>query len=179
MDSPEGFKEGDSIVDFFSLKKWIEEVDDDVVFNNAKKKVIGANNESPPKGWSIPYYDIESLRKHIKLVENDKDIILLEKINGCVTERAIIETLEYGNISISKLRTKTTNVKSMDIKSGEISFQECFQVFENGESDNWFEIELENGEKIEITGNHLVWMPELNCYREVSNLQIDDEVLIS
>ena len=82
VDAPKEMNLGDSIVEFFNLKKWEEEVDDDVEFNGVKVKTRGGNAASPPKGWSIPYYDIESLRKYTSLVENEQDIILTEKING-------------------------------------------------------------------------------------------------
>lgn len=69
---------GDSVVDILELKKWEEEVDDAIV----NVKLRGANAAAPPKGWSIPYYDLESIRKYISLVENEQDIILTEKLNG-------------------------------------------------------------------------------------------------
>jgi hypothetical protein len=35
---------------------------------------------------------------------------------------------------------------------------------------DWLEIELETGEKIIMTCNHKVWMPDLLCYREAVDL---------
>ena len=42
---------------------------------------------------------------------------------------------------------------------------------------NWFEIELENGTKIKLTGNHKVYLPELKCYRRVDELKGDENIL--
>jgi RNA ligase (TIGR02306 family) len=70
---------GDSVVEALSLKKYEEENEENLpnVF-----KAKGTNAAPPPKGWSIPYYDLENVRKYIKCVEEEKDIILTEKLNG-------------------------------------------------------------------------------------------------
>lgn len=69
---------GTSITDLIGLKKWEEEVDDNII----SFKTRGANAAPAPKGWSIPFYDLESIRKYLSCVEGEKDIILTEKING-------------------------------------------------------------------------------------------------
>lgn len=73
-----GMKEGDSIVDALNLKKWEEEEEDNIPTINYSSAVT----DSPPDNWKIPYYDLESVRKYISCVENEKDIILSEKLNG-------------------------------------------------------------------------------------------------
>jgi hypothetical protein len=42
----------------------------------------------------------------------------------------------------------------------------------------WYEVELEDGQKIVITGNNPVWMADLDCYRKVENLKIGDVLLV-
>jgi RNA ligase (TIGR02306 family) len=78
----DSLKEGDSLVELLGLKKWVEEVDDEVKFNGVKVKMRGTNQASPPKGWSIPFYDIESIRKYLKCFLPNEQVVLLEKING-------------------------------------------------------------------------------------------------
>lgn len=46
------------------------------------------------------------------------------------------------------------------------------------EDGEWYEIELEDGRKITITGNNPVWIPELNAYRRVDELNGDEFLLI-
>lgn len=79
---PKEMNEGDSVVELFSLKKLEEEVDDNVVYNGVKIKKSGGNQEPPPKGWEIPYYDIEGARKYINCFLPNEEIVLLAKING-------------------------------------------------------------------------------------------------
>lgn len=73
-----GMSVGDSIIDSLHLKKWEEEEED----NLPKIKNVNGCNASAPKNLSIPYYDLESIRKYLPCVENEKDIILTEKLNG-------------------------------------------------------------------------------------------------
>jgi RNA ligase (TIGR02306 family) len=70
---------GSSIVELFNLKKWEEEEEDNIP--NAKKS-RGANAEKAPTGWSIPYYDIEGLRKYVECLGANEEIVLTEKVHG-------------------------------------------------------------------------------------------------
>jgi len=75
------FDVGENIIDMWNppLKKWQEEEEDNIP--NAKK-ARGANQASPPKGWAIPYYDIENIRKYIDCLRPDEEIVLTEKVHG-------------------------------------------------------------------------------------------------
>jgi len=79
IDCPSGMKEGDSLVEFFGLKKFEEEEEDNIP--NAKKSK-GANAAPAPKGWSIPHYDIEGLRKYIACLQPNEEIVFTEKVHG-------------------------------------------------------------------------------------------------
>lgn len=79
IDCPNGMNEGDDLVDYLGLTKFIEEEEDNLP--NAKK-ARGANQASPPKGWAIPYYDIEGIRKYIACLRQDEEIVLTEKVHG-------------------------------------------------------------------------------------------------
>jgi RNA ligase (TIGR02306 family) len=46
-------------------------------------------------------------------------------------------------------------------------------------NNDWYEIELISGKIIKATGNHKIWLPELNCYREVKELSGDEIVKIT
>lgn len=76
--APEGLNVGDSVAEILQLQKVEEDNEDNIV----SPKMRGANAESPPKGWAIPYYDIEGIRKYLSCVEAEQDVILSEKLNG-------------------------------------------------------------------------------------------------
>lgn len=70
---------GESIVECLGLKKWEEPEEENLP---GLKKTRGTNAEKAPQGWSIPYYDINGLRKYLSCIENEHDVILTEKLNG-------------------------------------------------------------------------------------------------
>jgi RNA ligase (TIGR02306 family) len=74
----QGMNVGDSIVEVLNLKKFEFEEEDNI----PNFKLRGRNAESPPKGWSIPYYDLESIRKHIHVVDREQDVVITEKLHG-------------------------------------------------------------------------------------------------
>jgi len=76
---PEGdWKVGDPIIETFNLKKWEEDEEENVQLAKTK----GRNAEKPPKGWNVPYYDVDSLRKYIDCLHEDEEIVLTEKLHG-------------------------------------------------------------------------------------------------
>jgi hypothetical protein len=122
--------------------------------------------------------------KIIKDLSPFKDMygVVTEKMDGenCLSPDTIINT-EDGNKSIKEICESKYLGKSlsMDIDTNEIEFQNIVNhsIIDHDVKDDWFEIELENGVKIEITGNHYVFLPKLNCYRKVSELKTDDDVI--
>ena len=78
INCPPGMNEGDDLVSYLNLKKWEEEEEE----NLPKLKNTSGCTASPPKNFSIPYYDLESIRKYLRCVESEQDIILQEKLNG-------------------------------------------------------------------------------------------------
>jgi hypothetical protein len=108
------------------------------------------------------------------------------KLDGCLSEEWIVEFENGQQLSIkevvdNKLKGK---IKSYNTITGKIEFNEILNWAVDGEDANedfyeWFEIELENGMILPpLTGNHLVYLPKLKCYRRADLLEEGDEVLI-
>ena len=76
---PEGMAEGDSIIDYYGLSRVEEDNEENIV---SCPKTKGRNAESPPKGWTLPYYDVDGLRKYISHLKQDEEIVISEKIEG-------------------------------------------------------------------------------------------------
>lgn len=70
---------GDSIVELLDLKKVIEEEEDNI---QMAKKAKGANAAPPPKGWAIPYYDLEGIRKYLSCFVPGEEVVVTEKLHG-------------------------------------------------------------------------------------------------
>ena len=79
----------------------------------------------------------------------------------------------------------TGKVLSYNTKTGKLEKDDICGHLKNGIDVNqkenthqWYEIELEDGRKIKLTGNHKVYLPDLNCYRRVDELQGDENLLV-
>lgn len=75
---PVGYNAGDPIAELVGLKKWEEPEEENLPSIKNKR----ADQASPPKGWSIPYYDIEGLRKYASCLGETEEVVLTEKIHG-------------------------------------------------------------------------------------------------
>lgn len=78
--TPVGYNEGDSIVEILGLKKWEEPEEEENIPN--PKRPRGANQASPPKGWAMPHYDVDGIRKYLACLQENEEIVLTEKIHG-------------------------------------------------------------------------------------------------
>lgn len=106
--------------------------------------------------------------------------ILQPKLDGCVDGDTILQTKEYGLTTIRNVvdNKLDCHVLSMN-KNGKSEYKKVLYHFKNKEiSENitWFEIELTNGQKLKLTGNHPVYLPRLKVYRRVDELENDELV---
>lgn len=120
---------------------------------------------------------IDSFKERFPVLENET-FVIQEKIDGCLEENTILDTLEFGPLSIKEIVSKQLNchVKSYDIINNEIVFDKIINFSKEILNKEWFEIELENGEKLIATGNHRVWLADLKCWRRVDELTNDDHL---
>jgi len=104
---------------------------------------------------------------------------VLEKLDGCCHEDTIIIT-EDGEMTIREIcETKYLGkVLSFDLETNKPVYDEIVNHSVKKNINNWFEIELEDGVTVKLTGNHKVWLPNLECYRRVDELSEDDEFLL-
>jgi tRNA-binding EMAP/Myf-like protein len=196
IDAPPSFNEGDSIIDHFNIKKFVydEEVEDLMLLSDEEKrhylfpkidqkfaaKLRGRNAASPPKGWNAPYYDLDSIRKYGRLFQEDDVVICNEKCDGCLSEDTQIFTLEHGTLPICDIVKNKLDcrVASFNLETKEIEYCSVIGWSELDSNDDWYEIISDDGTKIKITGEHYVFMPQHNCYRQVKFLSDEDTILI-
>ena len=125
--------------------------------------------------------DTDQLLRNLHKIDVGDKIIVTSKLHGCVKEDTIINTLEYGNKTIKEIVNNKINchILTRDIINKEDIYSKIDDFYFKKNDGEWFEIELETGQKITITGNNPVWLPELNCYRKVDALKIGDTLLIN
>lgn len=71
---PPDAKEGDSVVEFYGLKK--HEYDEE-------KPDHTSDNEAGPKGLVVPYYDLNAVRRYQRLLTEGEEVVITEKLDGC------------------------------------------------------------------------------------------------
>jgi len=126
-------------------------------------------------------FDFDRWEQNTELFDPGEPVVATEKLHGCADYNTIVETLEFGPIKIGDLITQkpaVCYVKSYDIASNELVYERVEGYSVQPNNDDWYEIEVEDGRVIKLTGNHPVWLPKLNCYRQVSDLIGDEIVLI-
>ena len=72
--APEGFKEHDSVVEYYGLKKF--EYEEEVAGRSTE------DCEKNPSHFNVPFYDLESLRKYADCFVEGEQVIISEKIEG-------------------------------------------------------------------------------------------------
>lgn len=125
------------------------------------------------------HFDTEHFGKHLGEFKEDEILVLTEKIHGCVEKNTIIDTL-HGPMTIGEIVEKklSINIKAFDTITKEIVYVpiDDFYFLEN--DGYWYEIETEDGTVLTITGNNPIWLPELNCYRRVDELDGTEKLLL-
>lgn len=132
----------------------------------------------------IPKTDEERIQNLSKEIPNwlykEIPFYITEKLDGCLDKDTLIET-EDGKKTIREIckNRYTGKVKSYDVDNGEVVWRNILSHSVKEPDDHqWFEITLEDDTTIKITGNHEVWLPNLNCWRRVDQLNGDEEFLL-
>lgn len=126
------------------------------------------------------HFDTEHFGKHLQDIDFRDRIVVTEKLHGCVKWDTVIDTLEHGAMQIKEIVDKKLDVKikAFDTETNEIVYVPIDDYYTIQDEGDWYEIEMEDGSSITITGNNPVWLPELKCYRKVSDLSGSEKLLI-
>lgn len=157
-----------------------------------KKYIIRTQQASGPKSTKIKtrqlfnsklfpeHIDTSNWGRNHSSVNDDAYIIVSQKLHGCMHYDTIIETLEYGSQRLGHIVDNKIKCKVLcrDLVYNIDIYSDITDFFRSEEETEWYEIETDSGKTITITGDHPVWLPSLGCYRKVSELAIDDSVLI-
>ena len=97
----------------------------------------------------------------------------------CISGSSILNT-DKGDFTIKEICESKENfkVKSYNIDTKEIEYKEIIDKSVKSNNNDWYEVELEDSTKVILTAEHPVYLPELNCYRQVKDLKSNDLVLL-
>lgn len=108
----------------------------------------------------------------------DKEVYVTEKID-CLDENTLILTPQ-GLQTIKEIceSDNKTSVLSQDIETGQVSFKPILnKIIKPNENKQWIKITLEDDAELLVTNDHRVWLPDLQCYRQVKDLTEKDFLL--
>jgi len=111
--------------------------------------------------------------------------LLDPKLDGCLSASWTIEFEDGRRVTIAEVVENRIEgrIKSFNPSTGKIEYNKILNWAKNGSDINdtsvkWYRITLENGNMLPpLTGNHLVWLPLLKCWRRVDLLMIGDKLL--
>ena len=97
----------------------------------------------------------------------------------CISGSSMLNT-DKGDFTIKEIceSRESFKVKSYNIDTGTIEYKEIIDKSIKSNNNDWYEIELEDFTKLILTSEHPVYLPELNCYRQVKDLKPSDLVLL-
>lgn len=103
------------------------------------------------------------------------------KWDGCLDAKTLIDT-ERGQLSIEYIVENNMvglKVVTLNTLTGEVENQEILSTaVADNNGKEWFELETENGTILRLTENHMVFLPELGCYRRADQLKDGDEIIM-
>lgn len=102
-----------------------------------------------------------------------------EKSDGCCDADTLLIT-EDGEKTIREICETKYNGKVLgyDLDLNINVFTDVLGHEVKSNNNDWYELELENGQTIRLTGNHKVWLPLFKCYRAVRDLTENDIFLV-
>jgi hypothetical protein len=140
-----------------------------IVFNTSSGQVVGR-----PLHKFFNVGEREDTRS--ERIDWSKVIRVMDKRDGCCDENTILNTAD-GQMTIKEICDSQYSglVLGWNHVMNETQWTPILghQIQDN--NSDWYEIEMENGTKIKLTGNHMVWCTNRSKYIRVDQLTLDDE----
>ena len=129
------------------------------------------------------YVECQLAEKYNPEKMNNFPYIVQPKFNGCVSGESFVYT-ENGYTKVKDVyKNKDRYILSFNNQSKKTEMKEI--LFKGKEIDdishknkyNWKRIKTKSGKILVITDNHKVYLPELDVWRDVSELKVGDKLL--
>lgn len=128
------------------------------------------------------YTDIQNLRNHIRHLDYSQELVVTEKLHGCVPYNTNINMADGS-------KKRIIDIKIGDLilgkdENGNVVPAKVLNVFNNGKAKEWMSFEGKRYSagrgnhyfSVKCTPNHKIWSQNQQKYIEAENLQIGDVV---
>jgi hypothetical protein len=108
----------------------------------------------------------------------DEPFVAYEKLDGCCDADTILIT-DDGVKTIKEICENDFkgSVLAYDHTTNQQVMTKVLRHLIKNNNNDWYELETDDGKILKLTGNHKVYLPELDCYREVRELVVGDCLL--
>lgn len=110
-------------------------------------------------------------------------VFVQRKLDGCVSGDMLIST-DCGDLTMKDIveNGQGNSVWSYNLKTRKRELKPILNRFKDipdiqEDRRPWYLIRLTNGTTLKLTGNHMVYLPVLRCWRRVDSLKVGDKVL--
>ena len=152
-------------------------------------KIWQKNHQNTAGGFPtniISKSDESTVQNMPSVIEKFKDEFVYTSIKmegqSCVSSDTVVRT-EYGDKTIKEIVENNYfgKVLSFNDSTGELEYKNIMRhiVLDNDKDTEWFELTLDDGTVLKITGNDKVYLPDLGCYRRVDELDGNENLLIN
>lgn len=130
------FKEGDDAWEFLGLERYVPRI------SSPGTSLGSAPSEAGPSGIVAPKYDLENYRKFARLLVEGEEIIITEKLHGCLNYETKVTLFDGTKKKIGQIVNQ--NLIGLEVmglrKDGKIIPTKITNVFNNGKELSWLEV---------------------------------------
>ena len=168
---------GTDVTSYFEITKYLTPSEREEITQQERKL---ANEKNKLKKFMMRYSWFRKLLLSKKQKSGFPYLVSKTDEPRCISGDSILNT-DKGDFTIKEIceSNETFKVKSYNIDTNTIEYKEIIDKSIKSNNNDWYEIELEDSTKVILTSEHPVYLPELNCYRQVKDLKSNDLVLLA
>lgn len=135
---------------------------------------------TPHLPWSGTIADDD---KRLETVRNfiGREVVVTEKLDGECLDGDTKVLTPSGEMTISDICESgyLGEVLSFNTVTNQIEIKNVTGRQVKDGADDWYELEMEDGRVLKITGSHLIWLVNEKCYCKVSDLKGGEDFLVT
>lgn len=167
---------GTDVTSYLNITKYLSPSEQEEISQQARKL---ANEKNKLKKFMMRYSWFRKLFLNRTQKQSFPYWVSKTDEPRCISGTSILNT-DKGDFTIKEIceSEESFKVKSYNIDIDTIEYKEIIDKGIKSNNNDWYEIELEDSTKVILTSEHPVYLPELNCYRQVKDLKPNDLVLL-